>query len=301
MNEENKLIKNRNKNIKKHKKGKKNINLEVNIKKTYLKIRQSKINWISITIISAVIIILLGFFVLYLFKINNNNVTQPETTFNSIVSEKEIKFDIKLYKEENNNYENDNDQECNNLDPIFIFDRRLKDLPTIICHNGNSRHVCYKNDDSIFVAKNGVFCKMENIILDPSKWKDGGFIYKGPVDPSNRGCPILKKGFFNMKCEGEKNEIQGYDRIYNSYFEGWNYDYNEKEDLEELAPGKTIFFVSRNQDSPNLYHGGSEFVNAVSMIYLLDLNPQDIQVVFLESITLNDDPFYDLYKSLISR
>ena len=37
------------------------------------------------------------------------------------------------------------------------------------------------------------------------------------------------------------------------------------------------------------------------MLYLLDINPENIQVVFLESITLNDDPFYDLYKNLISR
>ena len=40
--------------------------------------------------------------------------------------------------------------------------------------------------------------------------------------------------------------------------------------------GKTIFFISRNQDSPNLYHGGSEFVNALSFMYLLNLNPEDI-------------------------
>ena len=142
---------------------------------------------------------------------------------------------------------------------------------------------------------------MENIILDPSKWIDGGFIYKGPVDKINRGCPLLKKGFFNIKGNNHTNDFGGYGGIYNSYFDGWNYDYKEKEDEEELAPGKTIFFLSRNQDSPNLYHGGSEFINALSLVYLLNINPEDIQVVFLESIALNDDPFYDLYKNLVSR
>ena len=200
-----------------------------------------------------------------------------------------------------NNNENDNEQ-CNNLDPINLFDSRLK-AKKPVCENGNSNHICYQNNDGTFVVQNGVICTMENIILDPSKWQDGGYIYKGPVDPSNRGCPILSKGFFNMKCNNNINEINNYDVIYNNYFNSWNYDYdvNENKNEEELAPGKTIFFVSRNQDSPNLYHGGSEFVNVVSLVYLLKLNPENIQVVFLESIALNDDPFYDLYKNLISR
>ena len=37
------------------------------------------------------------------------------------------------------------------------------------------------------------------------------------------------------------------------------------------------------------------------MMYLLKLKPEDIQVIFLESMSLNDDPFYDLYKNVISR
>ena len=72
-------------------------------------------------------------------------------------------------------------------------------------------------------------------------------------------------------------------------------------EFEELAPGKIIFFVSRNQDSPNLYHGGSEFINALSLMYLLNLDPEDIQIIFLESMVINDDPFYDLYSNLIGR
>ena len=89
--------------------------------------------------------------------------------------------------------------------------------------------------------------------------------------------------------------------MYNKYFGSWNYEYNEEEDIEELAHGQTIFFLSRNQDSPNLYHGDSELINTVSLVYLLNLNPENIQVIFLESIVIKDDPLYDLYKNLISR
>ena len=34
---------------------------------------------------------------------------------------------------------------------------------------------------------------------------------------------------------------------------------------------------------------------------LFDLNPENIQIVFLESMTFNNDPFYDLYKNIVSR
>ena len=45
----------------------------------------------------------------------------------------------------------------------------------------------------------------------------------------------------------------------------------------------------------------SEYMNALSIMYLLNLDPKDIQVIFLESINIQNDPFYDLYKYLISR
>lgn len=58
--------------------------------------------------------------------------------------------------------------------------------------------------------------------------------------------------------------------------------------------------MSKNQDSPNLYHGNWEVMNAISMLYLFKLYPEDIQIVFMESIGLPDDPFYDIYKYMIS-
>ena len=305
MNESNQLIGNKPKpKIKKRK-----LNLKVKINKTFIKHNNLVNKCTTLFITISLVVILLCLLILKTYKKNNNvnfkkELIKQESSLNKSLQPKvkkkiPIKFNIEKYKKEIDNKESDS--HCNNLDPINIFDGRLKDKPIEICKSRTSKHICYKNSNSIFVAQNGVICKMENITLDPSKWKDGGYIYKGPVDPETRGCPILKKGFFNMKCESSLNEVKEYDSIYNSYFEGWNYEYSQNENEEELAPGKTIFFVSRNQDSPNLYHGGSEFVNVVSMMYLLNLNPEDIQVVFLESITLNDDPFYDLYKNLISR
>ena len=301
------------------------MNLRIKIDKTDFKTNQPNNKYIGLIISIILLILLLCIFGIRLIYtknnninidsdkyLNNNNIKNETFKQNNLMGNKsnseikeitniKLKFNLEKYENEEKNNKEDN-QRCNELDPINIFNQRLKDKSTTICQSRNSNHICYKNNNDIFVAKNGAICTMENIILDPSKWKYGGYIYKGPVDDSDRGCPLLSKGFFNMKCDNNKQEFNDYDPIYKYYFDGWNYEYNEKEeDIEELAPGKTIFFISRNQDSPNLYHGGSEFVNAISMLYLLDINPENIQVVFLESITLNDDPFYDLYKNLISR
>ena len=104
-----------------------------------------------------------------------------------------------------------------------------------------------------------------------------------------------------MKCD-KKNELNTDDMdLYKIYFNSWNYSYTKVEEIEELAPGKTIFFLSRNQDSPNLFHGSSELINAISLMHLFNLKPEDIQIIFLESMTIKNDPFYDLYKNLVSR
>ena len=312
-----------------HNKRKKNkYKLTIKLNKKFFKPNKSALTKILAFIILISLIIVSSFiFIFMIFKRRNNidslltknNIPSNDTQFESqseqinpefeniknIIIDKDNKEEKKVKLEELKNEiinsTNEDEPSCEELDPINIFNKRLQVKPTTICQNGKSNHICYKDGNGIFVAQNGVLCKMENIIIDPSKWRDGGFIYKGPVDEKSRGCPILSKGFFNIKCETHK-EYSGYDFIYDNYFNGWNYKYNNtNEELEELAPGKTVFFLSRNQDSPNLYHGGSEFVNAVSLLHLFDKNPEDIQVVFLDSIVLNDDPFYDLYKNLISR
>ena len=194
---------------------------------------------------------------------------------------------------------------CLEYDPFTSFEKRLNQSSIDLCKSQNSSHICYKNNINYFNAADGVLCLMKNVVMDPSKWKADGYTYLGPVDSKTRGCPILKKGFFNMKCES-RNEFKNFNYIYKTYFNSWNYDYNydyntnQKE--EELAPGKVVFFISRNQDSPNLYFGGAGIINALAMIYLFKLKPENIQVVFLESMVLNNnDPYYIFYKEVISR
>ena len=195
------------------------------------------------------------------------------------------------------------DRECYELEPMHLFELRLNNTPIKLCDNkySNQNHICYKDSYKDYIYhKNGVSCIMKNIIIDPTKSSHTNIIYKGPVDPIHRGFPILSYGFFNMDCKS-KGDITEYDNLYASYFNSWNYNYNQKEEITELAPGKVIFFLSRNQDSPNIYHGSSELINAIAMMELFHLKPEDIQIIFLESMTIKDDPFYDIYKSIISR
>ena len=190
---------------------------------------------------------------------------------------------------------------CDLMDPIYIFNNRLNNKK-ILCENEFTKHICYKENSSYnFANKNGIICLMENIIIDPSKSKQSNYIYKGPVDYRHRGLPILSKGFFNTKCNFNNIQLNN-SHVYDTYLTSWNYEYNEHdENLEELAPGKTVFLLSRNQDSPNLYHGNCEIINVISMLYLFDLCPEDIQILFMESLEIPQDPFYDIYKNMLSR
>lgn len=110
---------------------------------------------------------------------------------------------------------------CDSLDPIKLFNLRLKNEPIIICQNNKSKHICYHNINGnyndIFYSKDGVICEMENIVLDPSKSNNTNIIYKGPVDNIYRGSPILFKGFLNMECNNNK-ELKNYSYFYESYF-----------------------------------------------------------------------------------
>ena len=155
----------------------------------------------------------------------------------------------------------------------------------------------------MLLIKNGVLCTMENIVLDPSKFNKTNLIFKGYIDNKRKGFPIISKGFFNAKCNYKEINFH-YNSIYNDYFNSWNYDYNienETEKLEELAPGKTVFLISRFEDSANLYHGNCEIINSLSMLYLFNLAPEDVQVVIYEGMEIPIDPFYDIYKNMISR
>ena len=203
-----------------------------------------------------------------------------------------------FFREENLN--------CDIYDPIFLMAERLKKKPITICKNKESRHICFQNSKYSHYNKNakskyGIICESENFILDPFKSRQTKYIYKGPVDKSHRGAPILSKGFFDMKCVKKRN-YRGYHKIYKNYFDSWNYHYERiSKNFPELAPGKTVLLISRNQDSPNLFHGASELMNTISIMYLFNLKPENIQIILLESMKLENDPYYDLYKNLISR
>ena len=188
MNESNQLIQNKIKNIRK-----KNVHLKVKVKKNYLKENNSKYQCIAIvTLVGLIagIFLLLGLLIFKIKNYNNNdddianineqqnhNETQQNLSNNPqnsninkpVLLNTNIKFDIEKYKNDIKENKQEDSPRCDELDPINILSRRLESNPTIICENGKSIHICYKNDDSIFVAQNGVICKMERIILDPSK------------------------------------------------------------------------------------------------------------------------------------
>ncbi len=197
--------------------------------------------------------------------------------------------------------------ECDELDPIYMMGARFKKPPIKICKTRESEHVCFKSSkyeiyNKYYRFPYGVVCIMKNITLDPLKSNQTNYIYKGPIDNNTRGSPIISKGFFSMNCK-LNNNFKIFPNMYHNYFNSWNYNKEEmnNEELEELAAGKTILFLIRNQDSPNLFHGLSEVINALSIIYLFDLKPEEIQIIFLESMTFNEEPYYDFYKNIISR
>ena len=202
------------------------------------------------------------------------------------------KFNIKVRQDS---------ESCKSLDPVFMLKKRLESEPIKICDNNSTKHICYNNKNTDvnihnrFPTTNGVICTIENMIIDPSKWTiDNG------TNPGNKGAPLLSKGFYNTKCDNQT--IDDYGARYKQYFNAWDYEYKENmENVEELAPGKTIFLLSRNYDSGNMYHGGCEIINAISLMYILNLKPEDIKIIFLESFTMKEDPFFILYKNLVSR
>ena len=180
---------------------------------------------------------------------------------------------------------------CSELDPINLEKQRLETKPTILCKSEYSEHICFKNKNSVYYHKKGLMCKIKNVIIDKNNWKESNLLYKGPVDKSgNSGFPLLSKGFFNMKCNYTEEE-RDYNTMYKRYITAWNY--NESfaiEHIEELSPNKTVFLFSRNQDSPNLFHGMSELLNAYVIMNLLNIKPSNIEVLFLDSIILKNDP-----------
>ena len=283
-------------------KGNKNNNEISKEKKYYI--------FIIVKFIFIIILVLFSYDLYLKIKINKINYTYRKDDNNND-NDDNNDFNDNIFKNHLDEINNDNDIEpikiienCEEIDPINLFKKRIDNGPINICKGKNTKHICYTNFNNyynnIFAHKNGVICLMENIIIDPSKSEQSGLSYKGPVDSIYLGFPILHNGFFNTQCK-VKNVLENYNEIYNTYFNSWNYNYKVKENLEELAPNKTVLFLSRNQDSPNLFHGNSEIINVISIMNLFNLTAEEIQIVFLESIEIKNDPFYDIYKNMISR
>ena len=305
--EANKLIKNSVNNAVINDTGKIN---QINKKLSKIKFGVLFFKYISHILFILIILIFfpLAFVKLNIFNFNNNKFLLPIVNYNNDDNNDiyQYNLNIKLNKiiPEYNISDGENDI-CKSIDPFNLTKKRFKNKPIEVCKSKYSSHICYKNSNKMFVTKNGVICTMTNVIIDPSKWRSDGHSYiLGPTNNITRGCPLLSKGFFNMKCDNREN-ISKYTDIYENYFNSWNYDssFDKKniKNIKKLAPGKTVFFISRNQDSPNLYFGSSGVLNAIAMIYFFDLDPEKIQVIFLESMKLDNDPFYVLYKNIISR
>jgi len=196
---------------------------------------------------------------------------------------------------------------CKNLDPFTVEKKILNTKPIILCKSKLTEHICFKNNFPFFAYKNGVICIMKNFFLNFSNWKQDGYIYdyNGPVNKKTKGQALISKGFFNIQCN-IKGNISNYNNIYEKYFNSWEYILNSQSKNEiynktELCPGKVLFILNRNQDSPNLLIGGAGFINAFSLMHLLRIKPENIQILFIESMIINKDPFYNLFKNIISR
>ena len=194
---------------------------------------------------------------------------------------------------------------CKSLDPFTTEKKILNTKPIVLCKSELSEHICFKNIFPFFEIRKGYICMMKNFFLNFSNWKEDGYVFNGPVNKKTKGQALISNGFFKIKCQ-IKGRIPKYSRIYKKYFNSWEYILNNQSinnisKKKELCPGKVLFILNRNQDSPNLLIGGAGFINAFSLMYLLKIKPENIQVLFLESIKINNDPYYSLYENIISR
>ena len=89
---------------------------------------------------------------------------------------------------------------------------------------------------------------------------------------------MLSKGFFNAECKPKSISLNN-NRIYETYLNSWNYEYdskNEGEELEELAPGKMVFLIE-----------------SIEIPVTLENQKKDPDKP--------EDPFYYIYKNVISQ
>ena len=136
---------------------KKNLKLKVKINKSYITRKQVRNRYIAIGLGIFSFIFLCSIFY---YKFNHKKTFQEKNlSIQKDNTTKSLSLIEQIYKSLDTYETIYNKRECNSLDPINIFKQRLNSNASILCENGNSKHICYKDDNPIFVAQNGASCE----------------------------------------------------------------------------------------------------------------------------------------------
>ena len=125
---------------------KKNLKIKVNINKNYVIKKQARNKYITLTI-GILAFIILCTIIIIKFKNKNNLKLKKITTRKTPTKTKSINTLEEIYKYMESSYENNyNKTECNELDPINIFKKRLTSESRTLCSNDDSNHICLIED-----------------------------------------------------------------------------------------------------------------------------------------------------------
>ena len=120
---------------------KKNLQIKVNTNKNYVIKKQARNKYISFTV-GILAFIILCTIIIIKFKNKNNLKLKKITTLKTPTKIKTINTLEEIYKYMESSYENNyNKTECNELDPINIFKKRLTSESRTLCSNDDSNHI----------------------------------------------------------------------------------------------------------------------------------------------------------------
>ena len=193
------------------------------------------------------------------------------------------------------NYSVPEDQtwECKLHDGFKNFKSLKESKSYVLCNGEKNKHICYYQTKFGF-EKGGVLCELENVILDPTKFK-----YYSKCPNRRDTYPEISDFFFNMNCK-ETNEKFLYHSDYYYYFKHWDYHYYSIDDkIEEIGKNKTVLIISSRHF--NIYHGILGVMNALSTMYIYGLEPENVQILLMEKCPPEFDFYYPFYSELISR
>ena len=103
-----------------------------------------------------------------------------------------------------------------------------------------------------------------------------------------------------MDCKKKKKKFKHHPE-YNYYFNHWNYSYkneNENENLTEIGKDKTILLISNRNN--HFYHSFIGIMNIISTMYIYNLEPEEIQLLFLNNCDLENDIYFSFFNKVIS-